>query len=70
MENEKVLDLRKKYLTSKPKGVIINVSNEREALGMRKVVYQIMEGKKIVKETTSYAEAKNKPHKIKMVDVK
>ena len=37
---------------------------------MRKVVYQIMEGKKIKTETTSYAEAKNKPHKIKMVDVK
>ena len=37
---------------------------------MRKVVYQIMEGKKITKETTSYAEAQNKPHKIKMVDVK
>lgn len=37
---------------------------------MRKIVYQIMEGKKVVKETTSYAEAKNKPHRIKMVDVK
>ena len=37
---------------------------------MRKVVYQIIERKKVVKETTSYAEAKNKPHKIKMVDVK
>lgn len=37
---------------------------------MRKVIYQIMEGKKVVKEITSYAEAKNKPHKIKMVDVK
>lgn len=37
---------------------------------MRKVIYQIMEGKKIVKETASYEEAKNKPHKIKMVDVK
>ena len=37
---------------------------------MRKVVYQIMEGKKITKETTSYTEPKYKPHKIKMVDVK
>ena len=37
---------------------------------MRKVIYQIMEGKKVVKETTNYAETKNKPHKIKMVDVK
>ena len=37
---------------------------------MRKVVYQIMESKKVVKETTSYEEAKNKPHKIKMIDVK
>lgn len=37
---------------------------------MRKVVYQIIEGKKVVKETTSYAEAKDKPHKIKMVNVK
>ena len=37
---------------------------------MRKVVYQIIEGKNVVKETTSYAEAKNKPHKIKMVNVK
>ena len=37
---------------------------------MRKIVYQIIKGKKVVKETTSYAEAKNKPHKIKMVDVK
>ena len=37
---------------------------------MRKVVYQIIQGKKVVKATTSYAEAKNKPHKIKMVDVK
>ena len=37
---------------------------------MRKVVYQIMEGKKITKQTTSSAEAKNKPHKIKIVDVK
>ena len=37
---------------------------------MRKVVQQIMEGKKITKETTSYAEAKNKPHKIKIVDVR
>ena len=37
---------------------------------MRKVVYQIMENKKVVKETISYAEAKNKPHKIKMIDVK
>ena len=37
---------------------------------MRKVVYQIMEGKRIVKETTSYAKVKNKPHKIKMVNVK
>ena len=37
---------------------------------MRKVVYQIIEGKKIVKETTSYADAKNKPHKIKMVNIK
>lgn len=37
---------------------------------MRKVVYQIMEGKKVVKETTSYAEAKSKPHKIKMVNIK
>lgn len=37
---------------------------------MRKVIYQIIEGKKVVKETTSYAEAKSKPHKIKMVDVK
>jgi hypothetical protein len=57
-------------LTNEPKGIIINVSNEREVLEMRKVIYQIMEGKKVVKETTSYAEAKNKPHKIKMVDVK
>lgn len=37
---------------------------------MRKVIYQIMEGKKVAKETTSYAEAKNKPHKIKIVNVK
>lgn len=37
---------------------------------MRKVIYQIIEGKKVVKETASYAEAKDKPHKIKMVDVK
>lgn len=37
---------------------------------MRKVVYQIIEGKKVVKETTNYAEVKNKPHKIKMVNVK
>ena len=37
---------------------------------MRKVIYQIMEGKKIVKETASYAEAKNKPRKIKIVDIK
>ena len=37
---------------------------------MRKVVYQIIEGKKVVKETTSYAEAKRKPHKIKMVNIK
>lgn len=37
---------------------------------MRKVIYQIMDGKKVVKETTSYAEAKNKQHRIKMVDVK
>ena len=37
---------------------------------MRKVIYQITEGKKVVKETTSYAEAKNKPHKIKMINVK
>ena len=37
---------------------------------MRKVVYQIIENKKVVKETTSYVEAKNKPHKIKMIDVK
>lgn len=37
---------------------------------MRKVVYQIMKDKKVVKETTNYAEVKNKPHKIKMVNVK
>lgn len=37
---------------------------------MRKVVYEIMSGKKVVKETTSYEEAKNKPHRIKMVDVR
>lgn len=37
---------------------------------MRKVIYQIMEGKKVVKETASYAEAKDRPHRIKMVDVK
>ena len=37
---------------------------------MRKVVYQIMESKKVVKETTSYAEAKYNPHKNKIVDEK
>ena len=57
-------------MTNEPKGVIIDVSKEREVLKMRKVVYQIMEGKKVVKETTSYAEVKDKPHRIKMVNVK
>ena len=37
---------------------------------MRKVVYQIMESKKVVTETTSYAKVKNNPHKIKMVKLK
>ena len=37
---------------------------------MRKVVYQIMKDKKVVKETTNYAEVKNEPHKIKMVNIK
>lgn len=37
---------------------------------MRKVVYQIMDGKKVVKETTSYTEAKDKPHRVRMVTVR
>ena len=31
-ENKKVLNLRKKYLTGEPKGVIIDVSKEREEI--------------------------------------
>lgn len=37
---------------------------------MRKVVYEILEGKKVVKRTTSYAEAKGKPHRVRMVTVR
>lgn len=37
---------------------------------MRKVVYEIFEGKKVVKRTTAYAEAKEKPHKVRVVTVR